>query len=480
MQKSILKALSWDFFGSIIGHGSALVTTAILSRILNPTDFGIAILALAFLFILNIVQEMGFRPALIQQNKIDQLTTSSVFYLNLAVGILLFLLTNLFASKVALFYGTPEIKKLLHWISLIFIINSFSTVQIAMLSRELDFRSISIRLVIAKILGGIIGIALALNGFGALSLIIQELVFAFVNTILLWRFSAWRPSMIFAWQPIKSLFNFGIYLFMGSILEQMIQKLDDLMIGKVYTSDQLGYYGQSKNLSNMINGLSYKSLSQVLFPVLATVQDDDKRFAGITDRILDILTIFSFFLSGFIYFLSNPIVLGLFGSQWEESVFIFQILLIRLFTFPVSNFLISAFLAKGYSKENFQLGLIRKSVRISTYLFIIYSTFTIFLYVSVLASMIGLLLNVFFICPYLGISRQKAFTTLLKSAAITLIAAIPIYYVTLSMDKISATFVCVIVYLFIFFSLQYLFNKPVLEDITRIVKNNLFSFPAKK
>ncbi len=473
MQKSILKALSWDFFGSIVGHGSALVTTAILSRILNPTDFGLAILALAFLYILNIVQEMGFRSALIQQKSLDQLTTSSVFYLNLAIGVLLFVLTNAFAPNIALFYDSPQIEPLLQWISVVFIINAFSTVQIAMLSRDLDFRSISIRLVVAKIVGGMVGIGLALYGWGPLALIIQELVFALVNTILLWRFSSWRPSFVFAWQPIKSLFNFGVYLFFGAVLDQMIQRLDELMIGKVYTADRLGYYGQSKNLSNMINGLSYKSLSNVLFPVLSQVQDDNERFASITLRIIGILTIFSFFLSGLLYFVSKPLVLGFFGDQWEVSVFIFQVLLIRLFTYPISNFLISALLAKGFSKENFVHGLLRKGLRLSTYLFIIYGTFNGFLFASVGVSIVGLLLNILLISPYLGIERGKCYNTILLNGLITLVASLPVFYLTAEMPALSRALICSIVYTVIFIGLQFLLNKRVVQDIKTIAKNNI-------
>jgi len=440
LKKKIVKAFSWDFAGSILGFGSTFLTSVILSRILTPEEFGIIAIAMAFILIFNVVSEFGLKQALIQSIENSELDYSSVFYINLGVGTILGVGVFLLAPLIAAEFNEAPLSAALQMLSGTIILNSLTTVQIAILSKRLDFKALSIRMIIAKVLAAVIGIILAYSGWGLFSLIWQEIIFAVLNAVLLWYVSDWRPSLRFSWDPIRRLYQFGLFIFLNRAIDEVILRLDELIIGKVFSTATLGYYDRSNIISQNINGLTSKSVYNVFFPVLSELQSKPVDFERMYVTILTAISIVSFGITGLAFLGSEPIIIGLFGDQWFPSIPIFQILMFKLFTYPASRFLNVGLLAKGYAKQHFLFGLIKKSLRISTYIIAFMYGFEPFLYASVVVSFINVIFSNVVNNKYLGINLFLQVRPLLVSSLICAVSITIVYIIDINKSNTYINF----------------------------------------
>ena len=362
MGNKLLKAFSWDFFGSIFAYGSTFITSIFLARLLTPEEFGIVAIAMVFILYFGFLSELGFKHALIQNQNTNQTSYSSIFYVNLLMGLVLSAFTFTIAPFVADFYAIPVLIPVIRLLSVVFIFNSLTTVQIAILSKELNFKSLSIRIVIAKFIGAVVGIFLAINGYGVYALVWQEVIFSILNAILLWFLSSWRPSFTYSAFEVKKLVRFGSYIFYGQVIHQSINRLDELVIGKIFSTEILGYFGRSNSISQMFNGITSKSTNNFFFPLFSKFQNNKEQLESWYFSIYQLICIISFFLSGVAIIMSEIIIIGLFGPQWYPSIEIFEILVFKLITFPASAFLLAVLLSQGFSKENFYYGLIKRAI----------------------------------------------------------------------------------------------------------------------
>lgn len=468
MKKSVVKAFSWDFSGSIIGYGASFITSVLLSRLLAPSEFGIVAIALSFVYIFSTLTEFGFRQALIQAKENSQATYTSVFYANMLLALLLCIILCALAPFVAQFYDAPIIRPAMMLLSLVIFFNSLTIVQIAILSLDLDFKSLSIRMIIAKVISSIFGIILAYQGLGVMAIVWQEILFSFINALLLWYLSDWRPGSwrLFDFNKLKKLTSFSIYLLLSKILNDGLQRIDDLFVGKVFSTSTLGYFDRSNSISQQINGVTSKSITNVFFPVMSKLQDEPQQFARMYDQVMLIITTCSFLLTGLCYLSSHALIIGLFGEQWYASIPIFEILMFKLFTYPASRFLNVALLSKGYSKQHFYFGLIRKLFRLSIYIVAWIYGFEAFLYASVIVSFINILFTNIVNTKYLSIGFWRQTRPMIIGGLILIVSLIIATTInTNNDDLLSRTIWSCTLFTVIFTLITYLLHRRKLSSI---------------
>jgi len=401
-EKSII-AVGWDLLGSFATQGVQFIISIILARLLSPSDFGLVGMAMVFIAISRTFIDLGFSSALIQNQKNTTLTYSSVFILNLSIGIILTLLFFSLAKPIGVFYENDTIEYLVLWLAPTLFFGALSMVQIAILKKELQFKELSIRLLIAGLLSGIIGVILALLGYGVYALAIQFLLNSIINTIVLWRVSKWRPQFNFSFGEIKKLLSFSTYTFLGQSLNQIINKLDALVIGKLFSPATLGFFTRAESLNSLIATYTSGSLSKVFFPAMSTLQDEPEQFRRIFLKVISIVSFLTFFLSGFFILSSEFLIITLFGEKWRPSVFIFNILMLKIFCYPISVIIVNSFKAIGKAKEDFWYGLFRKALRLLPFVFAFFYGFEAFLYTFVIISIVGTLFNNLIASLHLGI-----------------------------------------------------------------------------
>jgi len=357
-------AIAWDLGGTLAKSLSSFVISIFLARLLTPEEFGLVGMAMVFITVSQVFIDVGFASALIQNQKTTSLSYSSVFWLNLVMGLFLTTLFYLCAPYIGNFYDNQDITNLVKWLSLIFLFNSFCIVQTALLKKKLNFKVLSLSNMLAGVLGGVCGVIFAFMDYGVYSLVIQNIVTAILVTIFLWSAADWKPDFKFSFKEIKKLTGFSTYVFVDRFLSSVFKRLDIIVIGKVLSPATLGYYTRAVSLNNQVTSYSSSSISKVFFPVLSSIQDDDEKFRTIYFKVVSIVCFMSFGLTGLLYVLGEDVIITLFGEKWMPSVAIFQILVISACNYPLSSIMINAFMSKGKSKENFYIGLFRKSIRV--------------------------------------------------------------------------------------------------------------------
>ena len=329
--------------------------------------------------------------------------------LNVIAGIILTVLIYISAPWIAEFFNNQAITELVRLLSFTFFLSSFNIVQATILSKKLDFKSLTYRNLIAQISAGCIAIGFAFYGYGVYALVIQQIIGAIVSTILLWKLSDWKPKLEFSWKELKKLSSFSIYVFAASSVNKIIQQMDTLIIGKLFSPAILGYFTRANSLNKLVIQNSSSSISKIFFPTLALVKNEPKRFERIYLKVINIVSTISIFLTAVFFLIGEELIIGLFGSKWQLSIPIFQILILKGFTFPVSAMIVNAFLAKGKSKANFHYGNIRKVLQLIPFIFAYFSGFYAFLYANVGVAFLAWILNNLLAKISLNISLKEQF-----------------------------------------------------------------------
>src|SRR3990172_8686872 len=218
------------------------VFTIVLLRILAPSDFGLIAMAAVFTALFNLFSDMGISRAVIQRPDVDDEYLSTAFWGNFTSGVVLFAVAVVGAEFIARFYRQPLVAPVFAALSLRFVLAGMNATQGALLTREMRFSTITVRNIISVIVGGAVGVGVALAGGGVWSLVGQALVTAFTRTVVLWVATPWRPAFRFSWQKFRDLWYFGSRVLGGQVFSHVIKQSDNLLIGRILGPTLLGYY----------------------------------------------------------------------------------------------------------------------------------------------------------------------------------------------------------------------------------------------
>lgn len=428
LKQKATNAFLWDMLGLFAKQGVAFIVSIFLARLLLPAEFGLVAMALVFISISQIFADFGLASALIQNKDNTSLTYSSVFYFNIVVGILLFVLFWFIAPFIGEFYNNEQIGLLVRLLSLNFIVSSFNQVQQTILRKNIEFKKIAVRAAFAQVLSGVVSIFLAYRGWGVYALVVQNLLGSFLGTIFLWQIAEWKPRLEFSWGEVKKLSGFSVYVFLSYVTGRLVNQLDTLIVGKVFSANTLGLYSRAASLNSLVTTFSSTSISKVGFSLLSQLQDDKEKFVNAYYRMLEMVAFMSFCLSGALVFAGGDIITVLFGANWTPSIFIFQILVLKSFTYPVSLLIVSVFWAGGKSKESFWYGNIGKIIALLPLFFAVGLGFNPFLYAVVIASILNWVLTNWFVSITFKISFLQQCKVIAIYFGLFFIIGLPIYW----------------------------------------------------
>lgn len=378
----------WDLSGAFVRQFAFLFISIILARLLEPEEFGILGMAMVFISLSEVFTDVGFTSGLIQQKNTRDVTYSSVFYVNLLLSLVLSGIILITAPLIAEFYEAPKVKTILFYLSAIPPIAAIGRVQAAILTKNMNFKSLTIRDMAATVVGGLLGVGAAFLDFGVYSLVIQQIAMVTTATVMLWVATSWRPKFEFSMLEIKKLFSYSSFVFLDSVLRQIANKIDIIFIGKVFTPAMLGFYSRAESLKAQVQTYTTNSLRKVIFPVLSALQDDDIIFKQTYFKTFNVVTGLIVILIAPLFFLSDFIIIFLFGQKWEPSVIFFQILIFSAITSPQIGMMAQAVLAKGYSKLKFKIGLVQRVLKLAPIAFGLLYGITEFAIAVVVASTI--------------------------------------------------------------------------------------------
>lgn len=326
------------------------LSNLILARILVPEDFGCIAMLNVFLAVADVIVHGGFGMALIQKKDASQVDYSSAFFCNLIVAILLFFIFYFTAPFIAQFYRIPLLKDVLRVQSSALIIASFSVVQLSILKKELRFNDLAKRNILSGLVGFVVGVVFAICGMGVWSLVASSLTSAISGILLLWRVSNWRPSLIFSWISLKSLFQFGGMLMFASILTTIYDNIQSLIVGKFFSASDLGYVNQAKKLESVPSGAMSSVVTQVSFPVFSQLQDDNEKLRNGMRKSVIAIEYVNMPLMVLLIVIAEPLIIFLYGERWIMSIPFFQILCVARLISVVVPLNMSVIGAQGNGK----------------------------------------------------------------------------------------------------------------------------------
>jgi teichuronic acid exporter len=434
LKEKSITGFAWDFSGRIGLQGISFVVSIFLARLLMPEDFGLLAMVNVVVAISGTFVDMGLGSALIQRKELRDEHYGSVFFFNVGMGFIMALLLFLASGWIADFYDREIIADIAKVMALIFIISSFGNVIRNKLQRELNFRTLTRSNWISAILSGIVGITMAIAGFGVWSLVAQAISAPLFANISLFILEKWRPKLRISIAAIKDLWGFGFKMFLSGIIENIFSQLDYLIIGKAFNPAKLGYYYRAKSLQNIIYSYSSNSIISVLFPALSQLQAHDEDYKKVLFKIYHILTFISFFIVGIFYLIAENLIILLFSVKWQPSVALFQIMAIGGFIYPLSALLITVLSSRGNSAEYLRISILKRIIIVPIYISIFFTGIEIFLYLYILASSINLLINMYYAGKEINTKIRDFLLPIMPYLFITAIAVVIVHFLTYRLD----------------------------------------------
>ena len=297
-----------------------LFVQIILARLLAPEDFGTIAIVLSFINIAQVFVQSGLNTSLIQKKAADKIDFSTVFYASLLIAAIFYLLIFFAAPTIATFYENPALVRILRTLSLILFPGDLSSVQQAFISRKMLFKK-SFRIsMVSSLISGVAGILAAFFGLGVWALVVYYLVSYISSTTIMIFTVKWRPSLVFSFKRLKSLFSFGGKLLISSLIHTLYMDLRTLIIGKLYDSDILGYYNRGENVPKTVANAVNGAIQAVMLPTLSSIQDEKNVLKRVVRRSIKTTSFLVFPVMMGLAAVAEPFVSLVLGDKWLPAV----------------------------------------------------------------------------------------------------------------------------------------------------------------
>ena len=352
----------------------AFIVQIVLARILAPEAYGTIALVTVFTTILNIFIDSGFGNALIQKKNADDLDFSTVFFFNICMCSVLYLLLFFFSPVIANFYDDVSLVPVIRVLGLTLIISGVKNVQQAYVSRTMQFKRFFFATLGGTLGAAILGITLAYLGFGVWALVAQQLFNATVDTIILWITVKWRPKRMFSFERLKGLFSFGWKLLVSSLIYKTYTEVRQLIIGKLYSPSDLAQYNRGYQFPNFIVVNINAAIDSVLLPAMSSEQDDKSRVRAMTRRSIKTSTYIMAPLMMGLAAMGEPLVKLILTEKWLPCVLFMQIFCISFMFYPIVGFQMvtsNFFRSIGYAGTSIFLSLTRQLIFLLPLLYIL-------------------------------------------------------------------------------------------------------------
>lgn len=434
LKNKALKGASWSFADNISNSGITFIVGIVLARILSPAEFGIIGMITIFIAISNSIMDSGFSSALIRKQDATQIDYNTVFYFNLCISLLLFIILYLLAPLISNFYETPILSNVLRVMSLILIINAFSIVQRTLLIKNVDFKTQTKASLISSVLSGFVGIFMAMKGFGVWSLVWQQLSRQIIYSGMLWLFANWRPRLIFSTKSFKNLFGFGSKLLISGLIDTIYNNVYYIIIGKFYTANQLGQYTRAEQFNSIFSTNLTTAVQRVSYPILSKLQADQDRLKDAFRRVIKITMLYTFYCMFTIVAIAKPLIMTLIGDKWIEAAEYLQIIGFYGMLYPLHAININLLQVKGRSDLMLKLEIIKKIISIPPIILGIFLGIEIMLAGAVVVSIISFFLNSKYAGKLINYSSFKQIKDIFPFFIFSFIAAIITYSIS-SLDS---------------------------------------------
>ena len=359
LKQKMIKSSFWSSLEKVAMEAVSFLVFLVLARLLQPTDYGIVALAMIFVSLLATIAGLGVSGAVIQIRELEQSHLNAAFWASLTVGLVLYGMIFAGANSLATFYSEPALEYVLLCLGLVGLFQAVDAVPRALLSRQFRFRFLALRSMVSTLLGGTIGITMAIEGYGVWALVAQQLSTALVRTSLSWFGAGWLPAFSMSWTPLKRLLSVGLYLMGSSLSNTFSRQADNLLIGTFLGTRDLGIYSIGFKVARTSHSVLLHSLSRLGLPTFSRLQAAPEKLANAYLRVWTLGSALTLPIFILVMVTAPDLVPLLFGAQWQDSGRVLQILMVASCSLGMTNFDSPLLVACGKANLVFRLNVFR-------------------------------------------------------------------------------------------------------------------------
>lgn len=400
----------------------------VLANILSPEDFGLVGALLVFQAFAILFVDSGFGAALLQRKDPTERDYSTVFWFNLAVSVVVYVILFFCAPLIAdIFQGDKRLIPLSKVMFLTFILNGLSIVQTNRLMKRMDVKQIAVSNVVALIMSGALGVWLAIAGYGPWALVWQSVTLAGVKSAWLWVTGHWLPTAGFHLDSLKKIWRVGLSVFSSSTLNTLCLNIYSFIIGAFYNLASLGLYTQADKWSKMGSASISQILTSSFVPLLSGVQDDTATFRRYVTKINRFTAFILFPVMFGIATLGAPLFHGLFAHKWDAAILLFQILTVRGIFVVLISLYSNYLLALGYARRIFAIEVVKDALILVAILSTVwFGSVPLLVWGQLIASVVTYFIALGILRRAVGYKISDMIGDLLPSFAISLLACIAV------------------------------------------------------
>lgn len=428
MKGRATRSVFWSAIERFSVQGIQFLLTIIIARLVSPSDYGLIAMLGIFLAIAQAFIDSGFSNALIQKQDRTNVDFYTVFYFNIIVGLAVYILLYIAAPYIAAFYDEPKLNIITKIVSANLIISSFSVIQRAILTIELNFKKQATASLIAVMASGGVGVYLAYIGYGVWAIIIQTLLNTTLNTIMLWIVTGWIPKLEFSCKSFRTLFSFGSKLLLSGILHTIYTNLYNIVIGKGFSSMDLGFYNRAYTIAFFPSNNISNIIARAVYPILCNFQNDNEKLKVSFIQYLRMASYIVFPLMIMLCILAKPLVLFLLTDKWLPMVPLLQIMCFAYMWDPImciNNYVINS---KGRSDFYLKAEILKKTIAIGILILTIQGGITMMCYGLILYSMCDMYIISRYTYKAINLSQIFQLRSLAPILLLNLVFGIGLYY----------------------------------------------------
>ncbi len=421
LKRQTLNGVIWRILETGGTQMIQLVISIVLARLIMPEQFAAIAMLSIFLAVAGIFINSGFSTALMRKNDRTQVDCSTVFYFNIVISLLSYLILYVAAPYVAVFYNIPELKPILRVSAISLIIGSTAGVHRTLFTARMDFKSLAQYNIAALIISGGIGIFMAYKGFQVWALVTQSIVSTVVNTLFIWKGSTWRPTRQFSWVSLREFFSFGSKLLASGLLDTVYTNMYSVVIGKFFAPSDLAFYNRASGLRAMASSTPTSVLQSVTFPALCKLQGSDETLRSAYRRMLRVSAFVIFPLCLGIGGVAFPLINVLYTDVWIYAATLLQIIVFAGMWYPIHAINLNLLQVKGRSDLFFRLEVIKKVLGVAMLCITVPLGLEAMCYGNIVNSIIALAINTHYTGKLLNLGFFAQIKDLLPSLVLSIV-----------------------------------------------------------
>lgn len=427
----IVSGMMWSFSEKIAAQVVSVVVSIILARLLMPDDYGVVAIVYIFTVIAEIFVTSGLGTALIQKKDADDTDFSTLFWCNLILSLILYLVLFFLAPVIAYFYDNALLTSVIRVLGIKLPVSAVNSIQYAYVSRKMEFRKFFFATSIGTVVSAVVGISMAYSGFGVWSLVAQYLTNSVIDTSVLFLVNKWHPNFVFSIQRAKPLIKYGWKILASDFIGTVFNQLNALIIGKAYTTADLAYYTHGNKIPDLVNNNINSSLSAVLFPAFS-LSNDIEEIKRIRRKCLMIMEYVVFPLMFGMIAVADKMIIVLMTEKWLPAVLFVRISCIAAIIGIFGTTLIQEIKAIGRSDVTLKIELLKKTIYIIIAVIAIRYGIEAVAWTLVIREIIAFCFNVYPVRKYIGFD----FSIYIRDALPCLIMSVIMLISVISLERL--------------------------------------------